>query len=130
MACPLIVRYGALTRELLVRFVLGGIVVSAFAALGEVFKPKRFGGMFSAAPSLAIATLAMAFASHGASYAVSEARSMIAGAIAMLVQCAACVVTGKIAVLPMWLSALAGWFVWFAVAFTLWGLGVASGVLR
>jgi hypothetical protein len=33
-------------KEILVRMVLGGSLVSAFAALGDVFKPKRFAGLF------------------------------------------------------------------------------------
>jgi hypothetical protein len=45
----------ALMSELLLRFAIGGIVVSAFATLGDVFKPKSFAGLFEAAPSLALA---------------------------------------------------------------------------
>jgi hypothetical protein len=40
-----------------VRAVSGGILVSAFAVLGDVLKPKRFAGLFAAAPSVALATL-------------------------------------------------------------------------
>jgi len=32
--------------------------VSAFAVIGDLFKPKSFGGLFGAAPSVALATLA------------------------------------------------------------------------
>jgi hypothetical protein len=35
-------------KEIFVRMVLGGSLVSAFAALGDVFKPKRFAGLFGA----------------------------------------------------------------------------------
>jgi hypothetical protein len=38
--------------ELLIRFFFGGAVVSAFATLGDVVKPKSFAGLFSAAPSV------------------------------------------------------------------------------
>jgi hypothetical protein len=40
--------------EYLVRFLAGGIVVSAFAELGDVLRPKSFAGLFGAAPSVAL----------------------------------------------------------------------------
>jgi len=39
-----------------VRFLAGGIAVSAFAALGDTLRPKSFAGLFGAAPSIALAT--------------------------------------------------------------------------
>ena len=47
-------------KETLLRFVIGGVVVTAFALLGDSFKPKSFGGLFGAAPSVALATLGLA----------------------------------------------------------------------
>jgi hypothetical protein len=41
---------GGPVKDLILRFVIGGIVVSAFAALGDVLKPKSFAGLFGAAP--------------------------------------------------------------------------------
>ena len=49
---------------------------------GDLFKPKSFAGLFGAAPSLALATLALTIVREGAAYASVEARSMIGGAIA------------------------------------------------
>jgi len=72
-------------EEALVRFLIGGLVVSAFSALGDVLKPKSFAGLFGAAPSVALATLSLTIASNGIAYAAIEARSMIAGALALLV---------------------------------------------
>jgi hypothetical protein len=66
------------------RFLVGGVVVAAFSALGDILKPKSFAGLFGAAPSVALATLALTITTDGPSYAAKEARSMIAGAIAML----------------------------------------------
>ena len=66
--------------ELVLRFLIGGIVVSAFSLVGDLFKPKSFGGLFGAAPSVALATLALTIHNQGSSYAALEARSMIAGA--------------------------------------------------
>jgi len=72
-------------KDIVFRFLIGGIVVSSFAILGDLFKPKSFAGLFGAAPSVALATLALTVASQGRSYAAIEARSMIAGAIAFFV---------------------------------------------
>jgi hypothetical protein len=44
--------------EYVVRFLVGGIVVSAFSMLGDMLRPKSFAGLFGAAPSVALATLA------------------------------------------------------------------------
>ena len=69
-------------NQILVRFLIGGVVVSAFAVLGGLLKPKSFAGLFGAAPSVALATLGLTIATEGAAYAATEARSMMAGAIA------------------------------------------------
>jgi len=69
-------------KEILLRFVIGGGVVSSFAILGDLFEPKSFAGLFGAAPSVALATLGLTVASSGGWYAATEGRSMIAGAIA------------------------------------------------
>ena len=69
-------------QEMLLRAVLGGIIVSSFAILGDVLKPKSFAGLFGAAPSVALATLALAIHKHGADYASIEGESMLLGAIA------------------------------------------------
>jgi hypothetical protein len=61
---------------------VGGLVVSAFAIIGDVLKPKSFAGLFGAAPSVALATLGLTFATVGTYFATSEARSMMAGAVA------------------------------------------------
>jgi hypothetical protein len=70
-------------KEMLFRFLVGGIVVSTFSALGDVLKPKSFAGLFGAAPSIALATLALTITKEGTSYSSIEARSMLAGAIAL-----------------------------------------------
>lgn len=70
--------------ELILRFAIGGIIVSSFAFLGDLFKPKSFAGLFGGAPSVALATLGIAILEHGRSYAASEAGSMIASAAALI----------------------------------------------
>ena len=68
--------------DLLLRFLIGGLVVSVFALVGDLFKPKSFAGLFSAAPSVALASLGLAIAKHGPAYAATEGRSMMVGAVA------------------------------------------------
>jgi hypothetical protein len=48
-------------EQYLIRFFTGGLMVSAFAAVGDVVRPKSFAGLFGAAPSIAIATLLIGF---------------------------------------------------------------------
>lgn len=67
--------------DMALRFVIGGVIVSAFAALAEIFRPKSFSGLFNAAPSIALATLGITIARHGHLYASTETRSMLFGAI-------------------------------------------------
>jgi hypothetical protein len=98
--------------EIIARFLIGGIVVSCFALLGEVFRPKSFAGLFGAAPSIALATLGLTIAKHGHVYAAVEARSMIFGAIAFFVYACACsfilmryrphALTTTISLMPIW----------------------------
>jgi hydrogenase-4 membrane subunit HyfE len=108
--------------ELLVRFLVGGAVVSFFAVLAEVFRPKSFAGLFGAAPSVALATLGITIARHGKAYAAVEAQFMVYGALAFC--CYALVVswiltrykppalTATISLLPLWFAAsFALWFV-------------------
>jgi glucose dehydrogenase len=69
--------------EYLIRFLAGGLVVSAFAVLGDVLRPKSFAGLFGAAPSVALATLGLALWKEGGDYVSLEGRSMILGALAL-----------------------------------------------
>jgi hypothetical protein len=77
--------------QLMERFLLGGLIVSAFAVIGDVLRPKGFAGLFGAAPSVALATLTLTLLTEGNQYAALEARSMIAGAVAFLAYALACV---------------------------------------
>jgi hypothetical protein len=106
--------------ESLARFVIGGVVVSFFSVLAEMFRPKSFAGLFGTAPSIALATLGITISSHGRQYAATEARSMIFGAIASLCYAAATswllwrykprALTATVSLIP----------IWFAVSFALW----------
>ena len=72
-------------EEFVLRFLIGGAVISAFALLGDVLRPKSFVGLFGAVPSIALATVGMTIARRGKEYAATEARSMVLGAIAFCV---------------------------------------------
>jgi hypothetical protein len=71
--------------DYVIRFLAGGVLVSLFAVAGDVLRPKSFAGLFGAAPSVALATLTLAFWKHGGGYVSTEGRSMILGAIALAV---------------------------------------------
>ena len=43
--------------EYSLRFIVGGAMVSAFATLGDMLRPRSFAGLWGAAPSVALATL-------------------------------------------------------------------------
>ena len=108
--------------DLGLRFLLGGLIVSAFALVGDVLRPKHFAGIFSAAPSVALASLGLAFAKHGSEYAGVEARSMLAGAVALTL---ASVLVARLLLAhrgPSWLIAGGAWVVWLAVALGAWAV--------
>jgi uncharacterized membrane protein (GlpM family) len=116
--------------ELALRFVLGGIIVSLFAVTGEMFEPKTFAGIFGAAPSVALATLALASWKHGGEYVATEAQSMLLGSFALFVYGAACVATTRRRELPVCVGGVLAWGAWGAVAFGLWGVAHALGALQ
>ena len=106
--------------QILIRFLIGGVVVSAFAIVGDLLKPKSFAGLFGAAPSVALATLSLTVATEDAHYVATEARSMMAGAIAFFAY--ACFVSWamiryKTNALVVTTCAIP---LWFGVAFGLW----------
>ena len=103
--------------EILLRFVIGGVVVSAFALGGDMLRPKSFAGLFGAAPSVALASLALTFKQHEASYVALEGKSMVVGSIAFL---AYAYVTGQFLKRShssvLWI-AIATLPVWFGISF-------------
>jgi hypothetical protein len=110
--------------DLLVRFAIGGLVVSLFAIVGDLFKPKSFGGLFGAAPSVAIATLSLTTYKEGWLFAGVEARSMILGAVALLAYAQyVCWVMMRRRQRAL-RSTLVALPVWFAVAFGCWAVFV------
>jgi hypothetical protein len=111
-----------MSKEILLRFVIGGTAVSVFAILSDLFQPKRFAGLFGAAPSVALATLTLTVISHGKFYAATEARSMVAGAIAFFFYAVAvCQVLFRLKASTLAATSLL-LTVWLATAFTLWAV--------
>jgi uncharacterized membrane protein (GlpM family) len=85
---------------LAIKAVVGGCLVAGFALLSEGLSPKRFAGLFSAAPAVAIASLAVTLLSKGSHDAHRAATGMIAGAVGMIAY--------AIAVIPLLRRARAG----------------------
>lgn len=110
--------------QLIYRFIVGGLIVSLFAVIGDVLKPKSFAGLFGAAPSVALAAVTLTILADGKAYAAVEARSMIAGAFAFVVYaclCARLMTTYKLHAMAASISALVVWLgcslgVWLLLA--------------
>jgi hypothetical protein len=114
-------------NETLLRVIVGGTVVSAFALLGDLLKPKTFAGLLGAAPSVALATLVLTVTKDGKAYASLEARSMIFGALAFFVYASVVsrlLIRRHLPVLPVASLALLVWFVGaFGLSYATVGLG-------
>lgn len=105
---------------IIIRFFVGGIVVTAFALIGEVIGPKSLAGVFGASPSVAIATLAFTIWAEGRAFAAQEARSMVWGALAFFFYACYCL---ALLDLPDWSAtkaSVASLPLWFACAFGCW----------
>ena len=114
-----------MNSELLMRFLLGGLLVSAFSVMGDLFRPKSLAGIFGAAPSVALATLGLTLVSEGADYASIELRSMVVGTVAL--GCYGLVV-GRVLLRgahPTLAVTAGGLLVWFGVAGALWAVFLA-----
>ncbi len=104
--------------ELVLRFVIGGVVVSFFAILGDMLRPKSFAGLFGAAPSIALATLAITIHKDGRFFAAEEAKTMLLGSLAFLIyavltrfvlrRCRASAFIASFALLPIWFAVSLG----------------------
>jgi hypothetical protein len=107
-------------KEILLRFLIGGTVVSFFALAGDVLKPKSFAGLLGAAPSVALATLSLTILKDGASYAQTEARSMVLGGVAFFIYAwfvSWLLLKKKLPALAVTSSSI---LLWLATAFGLW----------
>jgi hypothetical protein len=108
--------------EYVIRFLIGGTIVSLFAVVGGLFRPRSFSGIFGAAPTVALATLGLAFAKGEAQKISIEGRSMIFGDIALGVYS---LVASYLLTKKSWHSltaTLIAYTAWFAVALGLWAM--------
>ena len=106
--------------QIIIRFLAGGAIVSAFSLIADLFKPKSFAGLFGGAPSVALATLLLTVSKDGSEYAAVEARSMALGAaVFVLCACAMARLFLRRKARPR-LAIGVSVSVWLATAFGLW----------
>lgn len=88
----------------------GGTLVVAFALFCETLSPKRFAGLFGAAPAVALAGLTIALLDKGGSQAHNSALGMIAGTGGMVLYAAATVpLLRRMNAVPAAAVALSAW---------------------
>ena len=112
--------------DTVLRFLIGGLAVSFFAALADVVRPKSFAGLFGAAPSIALATLTLTVSERGTAFAAAEGHSMMAGAVALAAYSGAVCLLLQRGRWHATAAALLGVPVWFVIAF---GLGSSMSLL-
>jgi uncharacterized membrane protein (GlpM family) len=81
---------GGVVAELvpvLVKSVFGGLLVVVFALLAQTVEPKRFAGVFAAAPSVALASLTVTALGKGPSDARVACVGMMAGGAGFVAYC-------------------------------------------
>jgi uncharacterized protein DUF3147 len=105
---------------LVVKALAAGTLVCAFAAIGELLRPRGLAGIFAAAPSVALASLAVTVVATGAGSAASQATAMVAGAAALFTCCLAGIESVKR--FGALRGSIAATVPWFAVAIALWAV--------
>lgn len=75
---------------IVIKALLGGMLVTLFAVIGHLLRPKWFAGLFGAAPSVAVASLAVTVIDKGHHDAALAGYAMLFGA-AGFVAFSACV---------------------------------------
>jgi hypothetical protein len=96
--------------QVLLKALGGGVFVLAFAALAQIFTPKRFAGLFAAAPSVALGSLLVTAGFKGSRDVAAAGAGMAVGAVAFTAYCLLAVVlvrrwgawTGSLAALLGW----------------------------
>lgn len=76
---------------LAIKAVAGGTLVVVFALISEGLRPKRFAGLFSASPAVAIAGLTITLLDKGAHAAHQSSLGMVVGAVALVAYAAAAI---------------------------------------
>lgn len=110
---------------LALRAAIGGALVVVFALVGEVTSPKAFSGLFSSAPSVATASLAVTAALDGPARARQDTTGMVVGGLGMTVCCL--VAAAAIPKMRAVWGSLAAWLAWGATALGLyWAVFVGA----
>jgi uncharacterized membrane protein (GlpM family) len=95
---------------LAVKGLAGGLLVVTFAFLSEGLSPKRFAGLFSAAPAIALAGLSIVLLDKGAHEAHENAAGMIAGSAGIVAYAGAAVpLLRRVKASVAAIAALAAW---------------------
>ncbi|HEX8770631.1 MAG TPA: DUF3147 family protein [Acidimicrobiales bacterium] len=104
---------------LAIKMANGGLFVVAFSLVAEALEPKRFAGLFSAAPSVALANLLVVLIVKGRPDGLASLSGMVVGAVAMATVCLAGIrflprlgsKKGSVAICGGWaVMAFAGWW--------------------
>ena len=103
-----------------IKAVNGGLFVVAFSLIAEVLEPKRFAGLFSAAPSVALANLIVVIVSKGHGEGIANTRGMAIGALAFSISCLFGIfavrryraLAGSSALLVVWLAVALPGYAW------------------
>ena len=111
MSVPLVLTLKALA---------GGTLVVVFSLLGERLRPQSLAGLLAAAPSVALASLAVVLLADGSHDAASAATGMVVGATALAV--AAPVAVNAVRRFGALRGSLVSVAAWLAVAGVLFGL--------
>jgi len=101
---------------LAIKELAGGALVVSFALLSQGLEPKRFAGLFSAAPAVALAGLTVTLLDQGAHDAHQSAVGMIAGGVGMAVYAAAVIpLLRRVRPVPASLASIGVWTVAAAI---------------
>jgi hypothetical protein len=104
---------GRTVAEVALKALAGGLLVVAFAAIAQTLTPKRFAGIFAAAPSVALGSLLVTLAFSGDKDLPASGAGMAVGAVAFVLYCLAAV--PLVRRLGAWKGSAAALLVWAAV---------------
>jgi uncharacterized membrane protein (GlpM family) len=108
---------GRTVAEVALKALAGGLLVLAFAAIAQVLTPKRFAGIFAAAPSVALGSLLVTVAFSGHEDLPPSGAGMAVGGAAFVAYCLAAV--------PL-VRRFGAW-TGSATALLVWGIVAAAG---
>lgn len=110
---------------LALRGLAGGALVVVFSLVSEAVKPKAFAGLFAAAPSVAIASLAITVVVDGVDKARTASTGMVVGGVGMAACCV--VAVGAIPRLRAFWGSLLALGAWAVAALGLyWGVFIGA----